>query len=216
MKHKQVKPAAGQAQSPARGKRRTPDSGAGALAWRAADYEKQIGFGHFALTFSLGAGMMAMPLAALFVLANTGHLVVSLFNGEVPYWLVPDQDMLVLLAVVTALMGSAFSWTSIWSREIVAYRIDLEAQVITLHLAHFPKRVDLVVIPLSAIASLTPSMPGSFADAGYFDVTYAIDGLAPQQWQTRIDISKDTMAAHADALRRALGERLRPLVVDDR
>lgn len=222
MKRKQVKPAAGQAQPPARGQRRTPappgtpDTGNGALAWRAADYEKLVGYGDFAFSFSLGAGFLALPLGALFVLANIGNVFVSLFKGDALHWLVPDNDTLVLLAVLTAALGAAFSWTSIASREIIAYEIDLEAQVITLHLACFPKRLDLVALPLSGIVSLTPSMPDCFADAGYVAIVFSMNGLAPQHWETRIGIVKDTLFAHADALRPALGERVCPLVVDDR
>lgn len=226
MKRKHAKPAADQAQSPARGKQRTPaqpgkhdrapDADAGALAWRAADYEKLVGFGDFAFTFSLGAGFLAAPLAAIFVLANIGNVFVSLFKGDALHWLIPDNDTLVLLAVLSAAMGAAFSWTSISSREIIAYEIDLEAQIITLHLAYFPKRLDLVALPLSGIVSLTPSMPDCLADAGYFAIVYSMNGLAPQHWETRIGIVKGTLFAHADALRPTLGERVHLLVVDDR
>ncbi|NHZ92705.1 hypothetical protein F2P45_27405 [Massilia sp. CCM 8733] len=112
-------------------------------------------------------------------------------------------------------MSTALSLGGILHKDVIRYDIDLEAGQLTLHQSRFPDRVEVVTIPLSAIVSIAPYLPTTYAVTGGFYFTYASGATEPEQWKTRDSIAQKTVRAHTDALRGALGERVHDWIRHD-
>lgn len=185
------------------------------LAWCAADYHKKNDLKLSALAFLFGSGIVVVPVTALFLLANIVMFVVSLFTGEAPRLRIPENEDLVILALAAVGMGTMLPLFGIMHKDVIRYDIDLEARQLTLHQSRFPNRVDVVTIPFSAIVSIAPYLPTTYADTGGFYFTYATGATKPQEWKTRDSLAQKTVQAHTDALRALLAERVHDWIRHD-
>lgn len=194
----------------------SPDAACGSvLAWCAADYHKKDHLKQGAVVFLAASGVVVVPASALFLLANIAMFLVSLFTGEAPRLRIPETDDLAMLALCAVGMGTAMSLFGIVHKDVIRYEVDLEAGQLTLHQSRFPNRVDVVTIPFSAIVSIAPYLPTTYANTGGFYFTYATGATEPEQWKTRDSIAQKTVQAHTDALRAALAERVHDWIRHD-
>ncbi|NHZ39878.1 hypothetical protein [Massilia aquatica] len=215
-----MKQAAPKPKRPKGGKRHAPSAADGGqvLVWYAADYHDNNDHARSTATLLFGYGVVA-PVAGLFLLVNMAMFFVSLIRGESPHWRLPDDDMLWSAALCIVVMGVMFySMTGKYTEvsNVSAYEIDLRTGQLTLHQSQSHNRVDVVTIPFSAIVSITPYLPTIYADTGGFCFSYYANGTEAVYWETRDSMSKKTMQAHADALRSALGSRVRDQICYDR
>lgn len=194
----------------------TPDADDGAmLTWCDADHEEVPGVAQAALLFLLGAGIVLVPAAALFLLLNLLKAVGSFFKGEPQSWLIFDDPAHFIIALFAVAFGSCLSLIDILTKEIIRYDIDLEAGQLTLHHARFPKRVVIVAIPLSAIVSIAPYTRAIYADKGGFYFTHVNDAGKTVEWKTRDSIPIRELWAREAALKAVFGERLHDWVCHD-
>lgn len=151
---------------------------------------------------------------ATFLLIHGFFIVMALVDQNMAHWLADNMTWIMLwLTCVVSVWGTAYGTKP--PPEVVFYRIDLASEQILLHVRGRARGFGIMRLHFLEITSIYAFKNSNESTTCGINIAYLDDGLKVRKLQA-VDLIPEVLAeAHMDALRPALGVKVKESVTND-